>query len=88
MLLITYDLNRPGKDYPSLYSAIKSISRRWWHHLTSVWIIETNLTPQQVAQKLITLIDKNDELLVVKLQSDYDGQLPQDAWNWLKDRIF
>ncbi len=92
IMLIAYDLNKPGKDYSALYKAIENISGVWWHRLSSVWLIETQFTPQQITQRLKTLIDQNDELFVVRLYKDYGGYFPpmeaQKARDWLRDRMF
>jgi hypothetical protein len=88
VLLITYDLNSPGKNYNHLYDAIKSISGIWWHSLSSVWLVETLLTPKQVFELLSPCIDRNDEIFVIRLSKDYWGQLPkQESWDWLRDRV-
>ena len=87
VLLVTYDLNKPGQDYSDLYEAIKAISSDYLHQLTSVWLLDTNSSPQMVCEKLRPWIDDNDELFVVRITSDYFGYLSQSAINWLKNRI-
>lgn len=86
VLLITYDLNKPGKDYSDLYSAIKAISSDYLHQLTSVWLIDTYLSPEQVSDRLKAHIDSNDELFVVRITREYKGWLLQSAWDWLGSR--
>jgi len=92
VILIAYDLNKPGKDYSALYTAIRNISGVRWHRLSSVWLIETQLTPQQITQALKPFIDQNDELFVVRLYNQYDGYFPpietQEARDWLRARMF
>jgi len=87
VLLVTYDLNKPYKDYPGLYKAIEAISSDYLHQLTSVWLLDTNFSPKLVFGKLRPWIDDNDELFVVRITSDYFGHLSQSAINWLKNRI-
>ena len=87
VILITYDLNSPGQDYPDLYDAIKAISSIWWHNLTSVWLVDTNLSTRQVHERIKRYIDKNDELFIVRITKDYTGYLPERAWKWLKNRV-
>lgn len=63
-LLIGYDLNRPGQDYEDLIDEIKS-SDAWWHHLDSAWLVSTEPTPIELCDRLKSLIDSGDELLVL-----------------------
>lgn len=87
ILLITYDLNKPGQDYTALYKEIKKAGT-WWHHLDSTWIISTNLSPNEWQKRLMKHIDKNDNLLVIEVCKNYQGWLPEKAWKWLHERNF
>jgi len=87
VLLISYDLNRPGQNYTSLHEEIKK-AETWWHHLESVWIIETDLTPQQWYNRLAPHIDRSDNLIVFEIGRNYFGWAPQEAWDWLAKRRF
>jgi hypothetical protein len=87
VLLITYDLNAPGKNYDRLYEEIKKAGT-WWHHLDSTWLIETQSSPQQWYERLAPHIDRNDFLFVIEVERNYWGQLPQEAWEWLRGRNF
>lgn len=64
--LISYDLNKSGKNYETLIAEIKKFGT-WWHHLDSTWIVKSDLTAVQIRDKLSPLIDSDDELLVVHL---------------------
>lgn len=83
--LVTYDLNKPGQDYPGLYDAIKAQSNgAWWHHLDSTWLIATNRTPSQVKDAIKQVVDSSDSFLVVDITRDtYSGWLPKKAWDWI-----
>lgn len=87
ILLITYDLNKPGKDYPDLYEAIKNLGA-WWHHLDSTWLVDTSLTPYQAWSRLSSVVDKNDTVLVIRVTGDYSGWLTERAQNWLRERNY
>lgn len=85
LLLITYDLKVPGRDYKVLYDAIKS-APGWWHYLESTWIISTTESLQVWVDRLNGLIDKNDRILVVNITgAERNGWLQQDAWQWLNN---
>jgi len=90
VLLITYELKRPGQDYDSLYEAIKGISTIWHHPLTSHWFIQTSLFPQQVWERLASHIDKNDNLLVIRVTNipGYSGWMSKETWNWLGTKVY
>lgn len=63
--LISYDLRKPGRNYADLHEAIKSFGT-WAHPLESLWAVVSNLSSQQIRDFLLTKMDANDGLLVVK----------------------
>lgn len=85
--LITYDLNSPGQDYKKLHETIKSMGA-WWHHLDSVWLVDTTLSVHQIVEHIRKASDTNDNLLVLDVAGDArQGWLPQDAWDWINARM-
>ena len=88
ILLITYDLLKPTQNYTGLYEAIKSCGV-WWHHLDSVWLIETSTNPKEILEQLKQHIDANDKLLVIQVSKNWWGMgFQQRAYDWLKNRVF
>lgn len=85
--LVGYDLNTPGQDYADLFKAIKGIGS-WWHYLDSTWIVKTDSSAVQIRDTLKKHIDKNDELLVVKLSGEgaWTG-FDNTASQWLLDNL-
>ncbi|BAU47359.1 SinR [Sulfurifustis variabilis] len=75
--VISYDLNKPGQDYSSLFEAIKNLGN-WWHCLDSTWVVVSNLNASQIRDALKARMDASDALLVV--QSANIG-----AWHGFKD---
>lgn len=73
-LMVGYDLNRPGQNYPELFAQLKSFSN-WWHCLDSTWLVRTTLTAEQVRDQLSRHIDRNDKMLVLDVTND--------SWAWL-----
>lgn len=73
--LVTYDLMRPGKDYPALFNAIKSAAAAggWAHPLDSFWLINTGLTGAQLRDYLLRFIDRNDRIFVADVGNDWAG---------------
>ena len=86
--LVGYDLNKSGKDYTGLIDEIKGISGTWWHHLDSTFIIKSDLTTYQIVNLLKSHIDSDDELLVVRLNGEWNSiGFNQDGVNWLKNNL-
>lgn len=84
ILLVTYDLNKPGKDYTSLYNVLKT-APGWWHYLESTWILSTTESPDAWSEKIRRVIDENDHFIVVDItRKSRQGWLPKDAWDWIR----
>ena len=83
---ITYDLKAPGRNYESLYEAIKETGK-WWHYLESTWLIITDKTSRQIWDSLAPTIDKNDLLLIIEIRNDSYGWLPEKAWEWINENV-
>ena len=85
ILLITYDLKQPNRDYESLYEAIKKCGSSWWHYLESTWIVHTTISVDECAKRLRQTMASDDSLLVVDITAQSrQGWLPSKAWDWIK----
>lgn len=62
--IISYDLNKQGKNYDDLIKAIQQFPG-WAKIQKSVWYVKANLTVQQVFNILREHMDDNDSLFVV-----------------------
>lgn len=81
---ITYDLNATGQNYEKVINAIKDASTGvWCTYWKSSYLIQTNLTVQQVSDKITPHLDSNDRLLVIEVKHNYQGWLPEDAWKYI-----
>lgn len=64
IVLITYDLKQPGRNYTDLYEAIKSLGD-WQHPLESTWFVyvpdNTNL--DDIVEKLKASACQRDRLV-------------------------
>jgi hypothetical protein len=89
VLLISYDLD--GHERPSAYQAVKKrieeAATSLRRPLYSQWLVETASSPDQWVEHLKPVIDSNDKLLVVRVQSPYQGWLPKEIWEWLSPRL-
>ena len=52
------------------------------------WIVVTTHSADQFAKLLFPHMFNTDNLLVVKLQKEYQGWLPTKSWEWLNDKYF
>ena len=85
VLLVTYDLNKPGKDYNDLLKAIKSYA--WAQLSESSYAIRTDHSSQQVFDKLNPYLDQNANLYVINLKKPYAGFGPQEVNAWLENSL-
>ncbi len=77
-MLVAYDLNRPGQNYPGFYEALKTVPL-WWHYLDSTWLLRTNESAAELRNRLMSHIDAGDELLVIDVTN------PEAAWSGFDD---
>lgn len=82
--LITYDLNKPHKDYPKLFEGIRSYGS-YAHALDSVWLVKTDSTVGQIRDHLKQFIDSNDQLKVVRVSDWATFNLSKEVTDWLKN---
>lgn len=81
ILMITYDLKKPGRDYQPVYDYIKN-KYNWCKGLESVWLIDTLAKPEIVRDELKAIVDSNDKIFVVRLQREW-GSFNYFCADWL-----
>lgn len=85
ILLVSYDLSRPGSDHRRL---LKTIQGYAWAQLSeSSYALKTEQTPQQVFDILRPFLNSNDNLYVINLKRPYAGFGPGDVNTWLDDKL-
>jgi hypothetical protein len=83
---VDYDLRAPGRNYDSLINAIKALP--WAHPLKSTWVVSTSMSASDLAAYLYQHMDRNDGLLVTRLQGEGAWyNLPNDVSEWLKNQL-
>jgi len=86
--LITYDLNKPGKDYTTLYGALRKYNYIRDNGLDSVWFVSTSWTASQIYEHLRHHLDASDKLFITQLnRGSYFGWLHKDIWAWIGARL-
>jgi hypothetical protein len=84
---IDYDLRAPGRNYDSLFAAIKAYDG-WAHLLESTWGVVASGDAPQVAADLRRHMDANDGLLVTRFHGEaaWYGLSPEVS-DWLKNQL-
>lgn len=86
--LITYDLNKQGKLYTTLYNALKQYDYIRDPGLDSVWFVYTTWSSAQIYEHLRIHLDTNDRIFITKIdQNDNFGWMHKDVWSWLSARL-
>lgn len=85
VLLITYDLKKPGQDYANVLAYIKSFA--WARLSESTYAIETTLDASSVYNGVRQFMDPNDHVYVVPLGYPYAGFGLTEVNDWLTSRL-
>lgn len=85
MYFIGYDLNSPGQKYSELTDIIiKNFGSRA-KPLESTWLVITNKTAEQIYKLLVSVLDKNDRILIMETNPENRaGYLDKEIIDWLK----
>ena len=84
ILLVTYDLHKPDRDYANVERLLKSAAGGWCHLEESVWVIDTNSSPQEWTKRL-QAISTEATYFTVQLQKNWwSAGLSSDKLRWLK----
>ena len=69
IVLVTYDLRAPGRNYQPVWDYLKTFT--YCKGLESVWLLDTTTPTTAIRDKLKGLIDANDRMFVVKITNDW-----------------
>lgn len=82
--LVSYDLNKPGKDYSGVQRAIQNASTGvWCKPLESVYIIQSNLTAQSIYNKICPFLDGSDRILIIEASGESYWYLDRQVSDYL-----
>ena len=89
---VSYDLSKRPRTVTkrpqplnAFYDELQA-SRNWWHYLDRTWLLSTTESANELNERLRRHLVDDDMLLIMKVEADYAGWLPQDAWDWLEER--
>ena len=85
ILLVSYDLKVPGRDYAKLYETLKA-APGWWHYLESTWLLSTTDSVTTWTERIRAVMDENDIFIIVDITGrTNNGWLPKKAWDWINE---
>lgn len=83
ILIVSYDLVQPGKNYEALLKKLKSYGK-WARLGGSAYLIETDQSPTAVRDALKASLDVNDKLYVgVSPAPSAWAGMAADVSNWI-----
>ncbi len=87
VFIVTYQLRRFHDSRP-VVEALQKVGE-WCHYFDSAWLIQTNWTADDIYNELASFFTQEERLLIleVKPTSMYQGWLPQEAWDWIRQRL-
>ncbi len=71
--IIAYDLYRPGHNYSDLTTTIKRLGDDWDHPLANLWIVDTDLTADEIRHELSQFMVAGDKLYIREGGEDLAG---------------
>ena len=84
LLLVTFSLRNPSKDYSGFFVAIRGNALNWWHFIEQSCVVSTTHDADAFARLLFPHLETSDSVLVVEIKPhQFQGWLPQAAWEWL-----
>lgn len=85
--LVSYDLGKPLRDYEALDKKIRAYAS-WAKPLQSVWFIKTSDNITTVKNDLYSVMDKDDELLVIEVKRHWSTEnLGSKVLDWMSNNI-
>ena len=84
LLLVTFALRNPNKDYSDFFVSLRGNSINWWHFIEQTTIVTARMDADEFAHKLYPHMEVADSLLVFEVDvKRAQGWLPKMAWDWL-----
>jgi hypothetical protein len=81
--LVSYDLNKPGKDYTKLWAALTALGAE--RVLKSQWMLRSAYEAKVIADHLLQFMDNSDTILVNVMAMENPGSVVY--WNLISDRL-
>ncbi|OAK66064.1 hypothetical protein A3K87_09875 [Variovorax paradoxus] len=85
MILVTYDLKQPGRNYDAVHAYLRTFT--YCKGLESVWLLDTAVDAVTIRDHLLTLIDINDIVFVTPLAHGW-ASCAYPCADWLNQRTW
>lgn len=69
VVLVTYDLKAPGRNYQPVWDYLRTFT--YCKDLESVWLLDTARSTASIRDELAKRVDPNDKVLVIRVQRDW-----------------
>ena len=82
--LFTYELHPSfPRNIEPLHAELEN-SLAWCHYMDRTWLIATDEDVGQLNRRISRHLRQSDMWLVVQITLEYDGWLPEEAWDWIQ----
>src|SRR5580692_465259 len=83
---VSYDLTDDPNEYSGLYEVLTGL-KHWWHFLHSTWLVAFDGSARDLRDRLEPHLTRSDRILIIVVGPEYDGSLPEDAWEWIGEKV-
>lgn len=86
--LVSYDLIRPGKDYTTLHTYLRTYGTRA-KPLESMWLLKSSLGVEQLRNAIQEYMDANDKIFIVDITGKAAAwrNLSVEESAWIKNNL-
>ena len=84
--LVAYAFPGPSEKYADLFHELKE-SRRWWHYIDAVWLLNTDESADEIFERLEPYLDDDISLFITEIGNDHQGWLTDRAWKWIRKHV-
>ncbi|WP_353418153.1 hypothetical protein PYH72_07970 [Staphylococcus delphini] len=81
--VVSYDLNKEGQNYSELIKLLKSFPD-YIHIQKSYWFIKSNQQLKTISEQIDSILDSNDEYLILEFDSYPVGKVSDEVYSDLK----
>ena len=82
IMVVTYDLRKPDRNYQSLYDYLETFKYCW--HIESVWMLDTDQSTGQIRDGMKGHVEPQDRIFVARLAHDW-ASFKYKCADWLND---
>ena len=86
LFAVIFDRSDPSVDAAGLRGLIRQSGHftKWWGHIPGVYLVTSDLTAEEVVEKVRQFTREASMLVIAVDASSSDGWLPEQAWPWLR----